>query len=179
MLFLTFSTTNVSKYSTIIPKIVPSFSPLLSCFFVSKSNPNLSQNPKGLKMRSLSPSGRLGLVGELQRHRGTALQAPEAAEHLLIRGPLRSRSHPGVSPGCLRGGLWDTSGRLVEVPESVFVIQIGVSQKSDAKVPYFNFMDQFPASLQCYKNLCSMSLFHTRVVHCDIRSHCKSLVRVI
>ena len=89
-------------------------------------------------MRSLSPSGRLGLVGELQKRRGTALHAPEAAAHLLIRGPLRSRSHPGVSPGSLRGGLWDTSGRLFEVPEGVCPIQNGVYQKSDARVPYFS-----------------------------------------
>ena len=85
---------------------------------------------------SLSPSGRLGLVGELHKRRGTALHAPEAAEHMLNRGPLRSRCHPGVSPGSLRGGLWDTSGLLFEVPEGVFVIHNGVYQKCDAKVCY-------------------------------------------
>ena len=90
-------------------------------------------------MRSLSPSGRLGLVGELQKRRGTALHAPEGAQQLLNRGPLSSRSHPGVSPGSLRGGLWDTSGRLFEVLEGVCVIQNGVYHKSDAKVPYFLF----------------------------------------
>jgi len=89
-------------------------------------------------MRSLSPSGRQGLVGELKKRRGTALHAPEAVDHLLIRGPLRSRSHPGVSPGSLRGGLWDTSGRLFGVPGGVFVIRNGVYQKSDAKVPYLS-----------------------------------------
>jgi len=57
----------------------------------------------------------------------------------LNRGPLSSRSQPGVSPGSLRGGLWDTSGRLFEVPEGVCVIQNGVYHKSDAKVPYFSF----------------------------------------
>ena len=102
-------------------------------------------------MWPLSPSGRLGLVGELQRRRRTALQAPEAAEHLLNRGLLRSRSHPGVSPRCLREGLWDTSGRLVEVPEGVFVIQNRCLPKSDAKVPYVSLhgpISGIPAVLQ-------------------------------
>ena len=112
-------------------------------------------------MRSLSPSGRLGLVGELQRRRGTALQPPEAAEHLLIRGPLRSRSHPGVSSGSPRGGLWDTSGRLAEVPEGVFVIQIGVYQKSDAKVPYF----QFHATISGIAAVLQELVFHVTFPH--------------
>ena len=89
-------------------------------------------------MWCFSPSVQQGLGGELKKRRGTAPHAPEAAQDLLNRGPLSSRSQPGVSPGSLRGGLWDTSGRLFEVPEGVCLIQNGVYQKSDAKVPYFS-----------------------------------------
>ena len=113
MLFLLFSTTNVSKYSTIIPKIVPSFSPLLSCFFVSKSNPNWSQNHSERSQHVVVESS----WSARSRRRATETSRDSAAcsrsrarsvEQRSFEQPEPARGVPREPPGRALGHFWAT-----------------------------------------------------------------------
>ena len=98
-------------------------------------------------------------------------RAPGGPAPFYFRGLGAIRAPFGVAPGgagTLRGGLWDPPGRLLDVPEGVFVIPNGVPKKVTTKCPILNFGDQFSASRKCYQNFFSMSFLNTRVFECDM-----------
>ena len=61
--------------------------------------------------------------------------------------------------GTLRGGLWEPSGRLFGVPKGVLLIQHGVHQKSDEKVPKCSHHEQIFSIWEVLQKLFSHAMF--------------------
>ena len=119
MLFLLVSTTNVSHYSKIIPKTVPSLSPLLSRFFLSKSRRNWSKNHSERSQNAVFES----FWSARSRRRATETSWDSAAcsrsrgtsvEQRSFEEPEPSWGVPREPPGRALGHFWATFGGLGE-----------------------------------------------------------------